>query len=86
MQYEAGTVSLNVAMITIQVCVGIFKHHLIFINSEKLSQPPYSFKPHYRYTSRKYKVESVSEAHSRTGWYSELRNGCGYNTGLCRNV
>ena len=43
MLYEAGTASLNGAMITIQVCVGIPKHYLILIksDSETKNRPPY---------------------------------------------
>lgn len=67
MLYEAGTASLNGAMITIQVCVGMPKHCLIIINSETKNRPPYWFKPLSRRTSRKYKVKSVSKAYSRSG-------------------
>lgn len=68
--YEAGTASLNGAMITIQVCSGKPKRYLVFINSTK-KLPPYWFKPLSR-ASKTYKVKSVSKAYSGSGWYSEV--------------
>ena len=72
MLYEAGTASLNGAMITIQVCAGMPKHHLVFINSKTKKLLPCWFRPLSRLTSKTCKVKSVSETYSGSGWYSEV--------------
>lgn len=67
MLLEAGTVSLNAATITIQVCVEMSKHYRISTNLRSKILFRHFGLSRFTLTNRENKVVTVSEAHSRNG-------------------